>query len=138
MTKILNKTALITGGVSGIGLLTGRLLLEKGLQRLIIWDLKVDDVLKKIDPSKHFEDKIIVAEVDISDVPQLSSLVEMYSVQGWIPDILINNAGIVVGKNFVDHTLEDIRKTIDVNIYAHMVLTRLWLPLMMKKRKFIW
>jgi len=33
----------------------------------------------------------------------------------------------------VDHTLEDIRKTLDVNVYAHMVVTRLWLPYMLKK-----
>jgi hypothetical protein len=136
MTKILNKTALITGGASGIGLLTGRLLLQKGLQRLMIWDLRADDVLTKIDPDKHFEGKITVTEVDISDASQISFWVEMYSAKGWIPDILINNAGIVVGKNFVDHTLEDIRKTIDVNIYAHMVVTRLWLPYMIQKSNF--
>ncbi len=133
MTQILNKTALITGGASGIGLLTGRMLLEKGLYRLIIWDLSPGEVEKKIDPENRFEGKIFFAAVDISNASQVSALVDKYANQGWIPDILVNNAGIVVGKNFVDHTLEDIRKTLDVNVYAHMVVTRLWLPYMLKK-----
>ena len=39
MSQITNKTALITGGASGIGKLMGRSLLEKGLKTLVIWDI---------------------------------------------------------------------------------------------------
>ncbi|MGC8866437.1 MAG: SDR family NAD(P)-dependent oxidoreductase [Bacteroidales bacterium] len=135
MTQILNKTALITGGCLGIGLLTGQLLLERGLGRLIVWDLHTADALSKLDPQGHYKDKIAVDAVDISQVDQVTLLVEKYSREGIVPDILINNAGIVVGKYFVDHSVEDIRKTLDVNVFAHMLVTRLWLPEMMKKEK---
>lgn len=133
MTQILNKTALITGGCSGIGLLTGQMLLGKGLGRLIVWDLQTADALNKIDPKGKYTDRISVDAVDISDVDQVSPLVEKYLWEGRVPDILINNAGVVVGKNFVDHSVADIRKTLDVNVFSHMVVTRLWLPEMMKK-----
>lgn len=134
MTQIRNKTALITGGCSGIGLLTGQILLGKGLGRLIVWDLQTADALDKIDPDGKYKDRISVDTVDISDVDQVTHLVEKYLREGWVPDILINNAGIVVGKNFVEHSVSDIRKTLDVNVFSHMLVTRLWLPEMMKKK----
>ena len=39
MTKISNKTVLITGGASGIGKLMGETCLEKGATKLIVWDV---------------------------------------------------------------------------------------------------
>src|ERR1035437_6920222 len=39
MSHIKNKKALITGGASGIGKLMGKLLLQKGLHTLVIWDV---------------------------------------------------------------------------------------------------
>ena len=39
MGQFENKKALITGGASGIGKLMGGLLLQKGLQTLVIWDI---------------------------------------------------------------------------------------------------
>jgi short-subunit dehydrogenase involved in D-alanine esterification of teichoic acids len=39
MSTFHNKTLLITGGASGIGKLMGKLAIEKGIKRLIIWDI---------------------------------------------------------------------------------------------------
>ncbi len=136
MTKIQNKIALITGGASGIGLLTGRLLLEKGLYRLIIWDLKSHEAFKKLDTEGRFSDRVLIDNIDISEATQVNDIIGSYTAQGLIPDILINNAGIVVGKNFVEHTLDEIQKTLSINVFAHMLVTRLWLPFMMQKREF--
>ena len=39
MTKIKNKTVLVTGGANGIGKLIGEKCLKKGASKLIIWDI---------------------------------------------------------------------------------------------------
>jgi short-subunit dehydrogenase len=50
-------------------------------------------------------------------------------------DILINNAGIVVGKYFIDHTHEDIDKTMGINSNALMHITREFLGDMMQTKQ---
>lgn len=47
-------------------------------------------------------------------------------------DILMNNAGIVSGKVFLDCTDEDLRRTIEVNILAHFWTVKAFLPDMIK------
>ena len=37
--KIQGNTVLVTGGCSGIGKIMGRICLEKGASRLVIWDI---------------------------------------------------------------------------------------------------
>ena len=44
MTKLKNANILITGGVSGIGKIMGRMALEKGAKSLIIWDINQDNL----------------------------------------------------------------------------------------------
>ena len=50
-------------------------------------------------------------------------------------DILINNAGIVVGKFFQEHSDEEITKTININLNACMLVTKNILPGMLKNKK---
>jgi short-subunit dehydrogenase len=49
-------------------------------------------------------------------------------------DILINNAGIIVGKIFMDHTHEDIDKTMGINSSALMHITKEFLGEMVQSR----
>lgn len=44
MTKVKGKSAIITGGASGIGRIMGRIALEKGARCLIIWDINEDGI----------------------------------------------------------------------------------------------
>ena len=50
-------------------------------------------------------------------------------------DILINNAGIGKWKYFQFLPIDEIRKTMDVNLFAPMLLTQLILPSMLMKNK---
>ena len=42
--KIKNSSVLITGGASGIGRIMGRMALERGASRLIIWDINPQNI----------------------------------------------------------------------------------------------
>lgn len=115
MSELKGKTVLVTGGASGIGRLMGELALKEGARRLVIWDLN-SELLNKTAielQSQGFE--VLPYQVDVSNNNQvLSTFNEMKSQIGAI-DILINNAGIIVGKPFYDHTHEEIDKTISIN-----------------------
>lgn len=124
MSELKGKTVLVTGGASGIGRLMGELALKEGARRLVIWDLN-SELLNKTAielQSQGFE--VLPYQVDVSNNNQvLSTFNEMKSQIGAI-DILINNAGIIVGKPFYDHTHEEIDKTISINTSALMHLTK--------------
>jgi short-subunit dehydrogenase len=49
------------------------------------------------------------------------------------PDILCNNAGIVVGKPFHEHARGEIEKTIRVNVLGVMHVARAFLPAMIRR-----
>lgn len=118
MTEITGQTALITGGASGIGLLMGEILLQKGLERLIVWDISTDNIAKA---AKWLGPKAEFRCIDLTDTPSMLAAAE--EIDGKV-DILINNAGIIVCKPFADHSHAEIDYTMQVNISALMHLTR--------------
>jgi all-trans-retinol dehydrogenase (NAD+) len=135
MSVIRGATALVTGGASGIGLLTGKRLLEAGAARLVIWDIQ-DEAMRAAaaalaTPGRSVE----VRRVDLADAAQVDAGVRALHDSAIDIDILVNNAGIIVGKAFVDHAAEDIGRTMEINATAPMRLTRALLPSMLARRR---
>lgn len=130
MTKISGRTALITGGASGIGLLMGEILLQKGLDRLIVWDVNDANIAAAADrlgPKAEFH------LIDVTDTAAVLESADQIAKAGPPVDILINNAGIVVGRPFAEHSQSEIDRTMAVNTTALMHLTRALLPGMMSR-----
>lgn len=127
------KRVLITGGASGIGKIMGRKALERGCSHLIIWDINQEGLMQAQTEFQTLGGKIIMFQVDISDLEQINSAAEKVNTQTGGIDILINNAGIVVGKYFHEHTHEQISKSMLVNSSALMHITAEFLPGMMAR-----
>ena len=49
-------------------------------------------------------------------------------------DVLVNNAGIVIDKDFEDRTIDDWKQTLDINLIAPFVLTKLIGKEMLKQK----
>ncbi|WP_218599681.1 SDR family oxidoreductase [Polaribacter sp. NJDZ03] len=122
MKQIKGKTALITGGASGIGKIMVRLLLERGA-KVIIWDINNSKIHETI---LEFANKgdLVGHVVDVSDINQIKETAKKVIQETGTVDILINNAGIVAGKFFHEHTTKDIVKTMEINANAPMFITR--------------
>ena len=132
MTRIRQSTALITGGASGIGKLLGQRLLEKKCSKLVVWDIdenKLDQMASKWSEDGY---DVYPYQVDVTRTSQVDQMAADVLNQVGPVKILINNAGIVVGKNFQDHTASEIDRTIDVNIRGVMQVTRAFLPAMIQ------
>ncbi|QYX57275.1 SDR family oxidoreductase [Roseovarius sp. SCSIO 43702] len=130
MTDITGRTALITGGASGIGLLMGEEMLGKGLGRLIVWDVSDENIAaaaERLGPRAEFH------RIDVTDTAAVLESAGQIGETGPPVDILINNAGIVVGRPFAEHDHADIDRTMAVNTTALMHLTRALLPGMMAR-----
>lgn len=127
------KRVLITGGASGIGKIMGRKALERGCSHLIIWDINQEGLMQTQTEFQTLGGKISLFQVDISDLEQINSAAEKVNTQTGGIDILINNAGIVVGKYFHEHTHEQISKSMLVNSSALMHITAEFLPGMMAR-----
>lgn len=131
MKDFSNKTVLITGGGSGIGKIMCRLFLERKA-KVIIWDISqpnIDATLAELSPKGN----ITGYQVDVSSPAQISAFAKTLKQEVGGIDVLINNAGIVVGKLFSEHTSGDIIKTIEVNTTAPMLIAHAFLPGMLAR-----
>lgn len=135
MSKISGSRVLVTGGASGIGLCMVNELIQKGAKSVIIWDYN-ETLLNKV-VSEFRENKLNVfgQVVDVSDREQIISGMNTLLQEHKGIDILINNAGIVVGKKFWEHSHDDIDRTMKINSSALMHLTLVALKQMIKDKK---
>lgn len=121
MKDLSNKTVLITGGASGIGKIMTRLMLERKAQ-VIIWDINqkgIDEVLREFASIGTISGYC----VDVSDKEAIRSTAQKVKSFSGPVDVLINNAGIIVGKYFHEHAPADIQRTMDINASAPMYIT---------------
>lgn len=131
MSEFKGKKVLITGGAAGIGKIMGRLSLERGAE-LIIWDIDsaAIEVTKKEFSGKG---KVTGYTVDVSAPEEIKLAAEKAKKEHGGIDILINNAGIVVGRYFHEHSTDDILKTMEINANAPMLVTMEFLHGMLEK-----
>ncbi|MGM9735273.1 MAG: SDR family NAD(P)-dependent oxidoreductase [Candidatus Cryptobacteroides sp.] len=133
--KIENSNVLITGGASGIGRLMGKLALEKGAACLVIWDINPTSIASV---TAEFS-KIGKVKGYVADVSRNEAVIEAYEktvAECGNIDILINCAGIVTSnKTFDKQTADEIIRTININTIAPMLVTRVFLPGMLKRNR---
>lgn len=113
--RLKDKAALITGGGRGIGAATAFVFAEEGA-RVGIVDIR-DEGLKEVAAQarqKGFELKAFVGDVSKKD--QIERVMEGFIREFGQIDILVNNAGIAISRPFLEKSVEDWVKTLDVNL----------------------
>lgn len=134
MASFNDKIVLVTGGASGIGLLLAKKALLHGAREVVIWDYSEQN-LEKMQVSFRNDDlSCMCSKVDVSNPEMVQQEAEHVLRDLGHVDILINNAGIVVGKPFNEHSIQDIERTIKVNQLAPMYVTRAFLTSMMERK----
>lgn len=121
MSTFQNKTVLITGGASGIGKIMASIALKKGA-KVIIWDLNQEKVTETLLEFKSLG-TIDGTVIDITNLTEVKKAATKIKENQVVVDILINNAGIVVGNYFHENTNEEISRTMAINANAPMHIT---------------
>jgi len=117
-------TALVTGGASGIGLATARLLAARGARVAVLDRAKAEPGLDEdlypvvADVTDDAAIRAAVAEAARALAPQASL------------DILINNAGIGAAGTVEDNDDDEWHRVLDVNVLGIVRTTRAALPLL--------
>jgi len=107
----MQKTALITGATSGIGLACAKLFVEKGY--------KVYGIARKPYTGTDFT----CFSADVCDYAAVDGILkEIYGREGGI-DVLVNNAGMGIAGAMEETSAENIQKIVDVNLTALCVLS---------------
>ena len=133
MTKIKGSNILITGGASGIGRIMGRIALERGANRLVIWDINETSIASTIEEYRNLGN-VKGYKVDISDSNQVQEITAKTIKECGNIDIVINNAGIVANNNTFDkQSIRDIERTMEINATAPMVIAQQFLPGMIER-----
>src|SRR5438128_8228909 len=133
MSKLTNKTALVTGGGSGIGLACARLLLEQGAHVAITG--RNADKLRTAADSLKAGDHLIYHAADITDPQQVQRLIDDSSKRFGRIDILVNNAGLNVKERaFSELTPESWRYLVAGNLDGAFYCMHAVLP-QMRQRK---
>jgi NAD(P)-dependent dehydrogenase (short-subunit alcohol dehydrogenase family) len=114
------RAALVTGGASGIGLATARLLAARGARVAVLDRVKPDGEASDIYP--------VIA--DVTDDPAVRAAVaEAGRTLGRL-DILVNNAGIGAAGTVADNDEDEWHRVLDVNVLGMVRTTRAALPLL--------
>lgn len=129
------KLALISGGTSGIGRAAAELFAKHG------WNLVItgrrEDRLKEITECLITDYGVDVLPLcfDIADRTELRSQIDKHRDKLASVDLLVNNAGLALGKSsFQDGLDSDWETMIDTNVKGLIYLTKAILPFMIKRQ----
>ncbi|EGD80039.1 epidermal retinol dehydrogenase 2 [Salpingoeca rosetta] len=129
-----DEIVLITGGGSGIGKGMALKFADLGAT-VVIWDVNkkgADAVVAEI-REKHGQDRAHAYAIDITDREKVYALAKQVKREVGAVTILVNNAGIVTGKPFLEADDSKMVKTMEVNTIAHFWTTKAFLPDMLEK-----
>lgn len=131
----MNKNVLVTGGTRGIGEAISREFAKKGYNIIINYvksNEKAEKLKKELEATYNI--KVLPIQADLSNETEINNMVDVAIKEFGKIDVLVNNAGIVIDKEFEDKTVEDWKQTLDINLIAPFVLTKLVGKEMLKQK----
>ncbi|MDN3357766.1 glucose 1-dehydrogenase [Actinomadura sp. DC4] len=126
MDSLENKTAIVTGGTTGIGLAAARRLAAEGAYVFVTGrrEAELDAAVEKIGPSA------VGVRSDVSDLADLDRLYATVERQGRRVDVLFANAGGGSFASLEQVTEEHYDQTFDINVKGTLFTVQKALPLL--------
>lgn len=132
MGQLTGRVAVITGGASGIGLATGRIMAGMGA-RLVMVDVEPVALDGAIAGLRDDGAEVHGVVCDVSDFDAVQAMAdETFSRMG-AAHIVFNNAGIAVGGPISEMTHADWKWTIDVDLWGPIHGVEAFLPRMIEQ-----
>jgi len=128
--------AIVTGGDRGIGRAISEKLAQEGYD-IVIAARNKRAIASQVKRIEGLGAKAWGFVCDLTEKDQIKKLAKDVTDQAGVPDILINNAGVATGKNFVHDTDEEIRAMVDVNLLGLMLFTKAFLTDMIERKSGI-
>ena len=121
-----------SGAGSGLGAGVSKQLAAKGVT-VICWDVNVRGNINTVNEIINSGGKAFSFKCDVSNREEVYAVAKESAKIAGDVTILVNNAGVVGGKSFVEEDDKMILKTFEVNAISHFWTTKAFLPKMMEK-----
>ncbi len=129
-----NQNVVIIGGTSGIGRATVELFLEAGAKVFFSGRDEVKGKTEETALKKKYKDNVIFIRCDIFNETEVQELAKVIENSGGC-DVLVNNAGILLGSKLHETTTEDWNQVINVNQNGIYHTSKYFIPQMIEKQR---
>jgi len=141
LTSWENKTVVITGASSGIGLEMGRILAAKGADMLLMarGEERLQDARKAMQACRlHDSQRIQALSMDVADPRDVQTKMSVALKDFGAPDILISSAGINrYADRFENISYDMFDEVMKINLYGPRTMIQTLLPAMEQKKGHI-
>ncbi len=122
----MEKVVLITGSSKGIGKATAVEFAKIGGYKVVINYLTDRENAEELSNYLKEEYKIetLVIKADVSNEEQVKDMIQEIIDKFGKIDVLVNNAGIAIDKEFEDRTVEDWKRTLEVNTIGTFLVSK--------------
>jgi 3-oxoacyl-[acyl-carrier protein] reductase len=125
----MNKVVLITGAARGIGKAVAVELARNGYDIVINYLTSHEEALQlRQDLEDTFHVRCLAIRADVSDETEVREMVSVIEEELGGVDILVNNAAVDLSNLFHQKTVEEFRRTLDVNVVGAYLCSRYVYP----------
>jgi len=126
--RLEGKCVVVTGAASGIGAALARRFAAEGARGVVVADVQAE----ALEAVARESGNGLAVPCDVTDESQIRTLVDAAEARFGPIDLFCSNAGIVVPGG-VDASDEIWRRSIDVNVMAHVYAARIMVPRMVER-----
>lgn len=130
--KLKGKVALVTGSSRGIGKAIALLFAQEGALVVVNYARDSTGAKQVVEEIQTKGGKALIIQADVADEKQVKHMVEEAVKEFGHIDVLVNNAGMVYDKPLFEKTVEEWRRTLDVNLIGMFLCAKYAVPHMPK------
>lgn len=115
---------LVTGSSKGIGKATVLKYAKEGYDVVINYNSSYEEAIEVERLAKEYNVNTLVVKCDISNEEEVKFMINTIKDTFGRLDVLINNAGIAIDTTFEDKTVDNFRRTLDVNLIGTFLVSK--------------
>jgi len=122
--RLKNQVALVTGASSGIGSGVAKALAADGATVIVNYSRSAEGAVKVVNAIKEEGGQALAIQADVSQEDQVLRMFDQVLKEFGTLHILVNNAGIQVDAPFLEMSLAQWQKVLDVNLTGQFLCAR--------------
>jgi NAD(P)-dependent dehydrogenase (short-subunit alcohol dehydrogenase family) len=131
--ELRDQVAVVTGGASGIGLATAERFAAEGM-KLVLSDVEETALARARDQLAEQGARVHAVPADVTSPESVDALARAALDRFGAVHVVFNNAGVVVPGAVWETSLDDLRWTLDVNLWGVIHGMRAFVPILLEQK----